>query len=62
MRVVLTLVAVAIGAAAWQGGGWLGEHLGLEVFDPLTRLALLLAVLAGFERVLTFGNGKNHAD
>jgi hypothetical protein len=62
MRPLLTLAALAIAAAAWQGGGWLGEHLGLEVFDPLPRLALLLAGLAGFERVMTFGNGKNHAD
>ncbi len=57
-----TLAALAIAALAWHYGGRLGENLGLEAFDPLTRLALLLATLAGLERVLTSRNGKNHAD
>ena len=52
MRIALTLLALGAGALAWHYGGWLGEWLGLEVFDPLPRLALLLAVLAGLERVV----------
>ena len=62
MRILRTLAALVIAALAWHYGGRLGEYLGLEAFDPLPRLALLLVALTGLERVLTIKNGGNHAD
>ena len=62
MRIVLTVLALALAALAWHAGGELGERLGVEAFDPLPRLALLLAVLGGFDRVLMLRNGTDHAD
>lgn len=62
MRVVFTLLALALAALAWHAGGELAERLGIEAFDPLPRLALLLAVLGGFDRYLAMRDRNGHAD
>ena len=62
MKAVFTVLGLALAGLAWHAGGELGERLGLEAFDPLPRLALLLVVLGGFDRMMAFRNGVDNAD
>ena len=47
MRVLWSALAIALAILVWEGSFDLFERIGLDAFDPLDRICLVVLVLSG---------------
>ena len=51
MRVLLSALAIILAALVWEASFYLFEWIGLDAFDPLDRICLMMLLLSFSEAI-----------